>query len=411
MRLWRVRSGRADIAALVREAVVGVGMKPSRFLATLAATVVGIGSLVVAVGIGQTTAAQVTSRFDSVAATHVEVSAAESEGADGKQHAVAALPADGVDRVTRLTGVEAAVQLGDVDLAGERVTAVDLDDPEAAPTTGPTVSAAVGDILAATGATITTGRVFDAGHRERADRVAVLGTKAADALGIADVASAPAVFLGHLPYTVIGIVDGFDVQTSLESAVIIPDTAARRDFGYSAPRILEIVTAPGASSLVARQAPIALAPSAPDSFDASTPASVTSLSGGVRGDVGTAFLVIGAITLLAGGAGIMGITLLSVTQRSSEIGLRRALGARRSDIAVQFLVETGLVGAIGGVSGAALGVATIVTVAALSGWTPVLDPVVVAGAVLAGALLGLASGGYPALRASRIEPAEALRAD
>ncbi len=175
MRPPRARPGRAGFAALVREAVVGVGMKPSRFLATLAATVIGIGSLVVAVGIGQTAAAQVTSRFDSVAATHVEVSAATSEGADGKDHAVATLPADSVDRVARLTGVEAAVQVGDVDLAGERVTAVDLDDPEAAPTTGPTVSAAVGDILAATGATVTTGRVFDAGHRERADRVAVLG--------------------------------------------------------------------------------------------------------------------------------------------------------------------------------------------------------------------------------------------
>ncbi|MFF3517018.1 ABC transporter permease [Streptomyces sp. NPDC002573] len=119
-----------------------------------------------------------------------------------------------------------------------------------------------------------------------------------------------------------------------------------------------------------------------------------------------------ALTTLSTVLGIIGIanvTLVTVIERTGEIGLRRALGASRRQVAGQFLVESTTIGLLGGVVGAALGMVVVVAVSAVREWTPVLDVRLALGAPVAGALVGLLAGLYPSLRAARMEPVDALR--
>ena len=129
----------------------------------------------------------------------------------------------------------------------------------------------------------------------------------------------------------------------------------------------------------------------------------------VQSDVNVMFLLLGGLSLVVGAIGIANITLVSVMERTGEIGLRRAIGATRGHIAAQFLFESASMGVIGGILGASLGVIIVVAVSAYQVWTPVLDPAAPFLAPLIGGAIGLLSGAYPAMRAARLEPVEAFR--
>jgi putative ABC transport system permease protein len=192
--------------------------------------------------------------------------------------------------------------------------------------------------------------------------------------------------------------------------VIIPTGAARRDFPAIPPDLVALHLDRAAGELVSRQAPLALDPNEPDVFTVAAPSRPTALQDEVGDDLDIVFVAIGLITLLAGGLGIANVTTLSVSERTGEIGLRRALGATRRQIGAQFVTESVVVGALGGVIGVALAVLAIVAVSALRGWTPVLDLPLAFGCAALGAAVGLAAGAYPAAKAARTEPADALRA-
>jgi putative ABC transport system permease protein len=121
------------------------------------------------------------------------------------------------------------------------------------------------------------------------------------------------------------------------------------------------------------------------------------------------FLLLAAISLVIGAVGIANTTLVAILERTGEIGLRRSLGARPRHIAAQFLTESATLGTLGGLLGTSIGVSTVVLVAVIENWTAVLNPLYVMPAPLMGSVVGLLAGLYPALRAARIEPLEALR--
>jgi len=394
---------------LIVEASYGIGARPGRLVMTTAGTVLGIASLVVTIGFAQTAAGQIAKQFDAVAATQVIIEPGETQTANGGTAATSRLPWDSELRVERLAGVEGAGLVAPVDIGERTVTAVPVNDPSAPETLGPPVIAASPGLLAAVRGKVVTGRAFDTGHDARADRVVVLGARAAEVLGINRVDSQPSIFIGDHSYTVIGIIDGVERRADLLDAVIIPMGTARADFGLSGAEELQIQIAVGAGALVARQAPIALDPNAPENFSVVAPSTGSGLQENVQADVNVVFLILGLIALLAGGLGIANVTLLSVMERIGEIGLRRSLGATTRNIAGQFVVESAVIGLLGGLVGSALGTFAVVIVSVVNGWTPILDIWLVLGSALLGAVVGLAAGAYPALRASRIEPVTALR--
>lgn len=404
------RADRFSAADLVAEATVDIGARPARLVMTLAGTVLGVGALVATLGFAQTAAGQIARQFDAAAATGIEITPSTASTRGGGQVATARLPWDAVERVERLAGVESAVLLSDVALPdGATVTAVPVNDPSIALPAAPPIVAASAELLDTIGGTVQAGRMFDLGHDRRGDRVAVVGARVAERLSINRIDSQPSIFIGGIAYAVIGIVDGFERRADLLDAVIVPTGAARADFGLGGPGSVQARIVVGAGPQVKDQAPLTLNPADPDAVEVAAPRAGSDLSRGVQSDVNIVFVALGVIVLLAGGLGIANVTMLSVMERTPEIGLRRALGATSRQIAGQFVVESVVIGLLGGIMGAALAVLGVLAVSLVAGWVPVLDPLLAAAGAVLGGVVGLVAGWIPARRAARIEPVVALR--
>ena len=402
------RADRFSFQDLIVEASYGIGARPTRLVMTTLGTVLGIASLVVTIGFAQTAAGQIAKQFDAVSATQVVISPGTTQTRNGSAP-TAQLPWDAPERVERLVGVVTAGLVAEVPTKDLTITAVPVNDPSAPATVSPPLIATSAGLLDAVRGQVVTGRFFDEGHDERGDRVAVLGARAAERLGINRVDRQPSIFIDGIAYSVMGIIDKVERRPDLLDAVIIPIGTARSDFRLASAGELQVQIDIGAGPLVERQAPVALDPNAPENFTVQAPSARSELRENVQADINVVFLVLGVIALLAGGLGIANVTMLSVMERVGEIGLRRALGSTRKQIAGQFMVESIVIGLLGGLIGSALGVFAVVVVSVIQQWTPVLDPFVAVGSALLGAVVGLVAGWYPASKASRIEPISALR--
>jgi len=401
-----VRGSSLPIRDLLAESSAALLARPARVALTVLGTVVGVAALVATLGLSKTASNQIVGRFDAVASTDIVVSPARR----GARTASSVLPFRAEDSLQYLHGVVAAGSLSDVNVAGELASSVPGNDPTGLNRFQLPVKAASPGLWRAVRAKLSTGRFPDAGHSARGDRVAVLGPNAAKRLNVDRVDQRPAIFLGDRLYLVIGILASVERQPSLSGAITIPEGTAAREFGLPAPGLAQIETKVGATDLIARQAPLALSPTHASDLKVAAPPDPRELRGAVRNDLNALFVLLGGVSLLVGAIGIANVTLVSVLERVGEIGLRRALGAARRHIAAQFLVESSAMGALGGIIGASLGTLVVVGISATRTWTPVLDPWIPLAAPLLGAVIGLVSGTYPAFRASRMEPVDALRA-
>jgi putative ABC transport system permease protein len=395
---------------LVVESVAGLGQRPWRSLLTSLGTILGTGAFVAILGLAATADGQIGKQFSLLAATTVTVNDA---GAPVDGGAVNDFPANADSLAGRLNGVIAAgvwwqVQMDSsvISVSPDTVTGSADDDGGI-----PIYAASVG-ALRTMQPVITTGELFGSFDVRNREPVVILGPAAASQLGISNVAAQPVVFINGLAFTVVGIISHCSRVTDMLAGIIMPTTTAEKYFGppqASAPPQMVIWTKVGAARQVASEVPYALLPTKPNLLQAVAPPDHWSIQGGVDAALEQLFLLLAGLSLLIGVVGIANTTLIAVLERTAEIGLRRSLGARPRHIVAQILCESGALGLVGGMVGASLAVLLIIVVALTRQWTAILDPTLALLAPAAGAALGIVAGLYPAFRASRIEPLDALR--
>jgi putative ABC transport system permease protein len=388
---------------LLGEVAATVTTRPGRSLLTAVGTVLGVGTLIAVVGLASTAAGQVSSRFDALADVTVTIT-------DSRDPADIDAPfpfdATAIDQARGLNGVEGA---GMVYLpnTNETITSPHPDHHDQAQLPIMGVSPGLWDVIEPT---LAAGRLTDQwlDHQQ----VAVLGASAAARLQITATGALTTIEIGGRPFVVAGIIKTTTRRADLLNAVMIPASTVIDLWGE--PTILDqaemmIITRPGAAGQVAREAPTAISPLNPSAVTATPPPDPRTLRDSINTDLTGLLYAMGAITLLIGTVGIANTTLVAVMERQSEFGIRRALGARRRDIAVQIAVESAALGGLGGILGTAAGLLALVTISLLRQWGPIINPLLLLIAPTIGIITGILAGLYPAIKATNIEPTQALR--
>lgn len=404
-----VDRSRLRLPDLFDEALSALTERIGRSALTAVGTVLGVATLIAVLGLTQTATSQISSQFDAAASREVTVTAQDSTSGD-KTDQTPPFPADADQRAMRLNGVQAAGLMWSPATEGNPVMAGAVI-PGRDTQTLPLVAATPG-YLTAVGAVTSTGRVYDTFADDTAQPVVVLGSSAASALGITDLSSQPNIFINDQAFTVVGILSDAARAPNLLLSVVVPGGTAAARWGEPSASdgiTMLVVTQVGAGAQVAEELPLALRPDAPSTLIATPPPDPRGLRESVNTELSGLFLVLAIICLLVGAVSIANTTLVSVMERIPEIGVRRSLGATVGHIVAQILAESGMLGIVGGVLGASVGVLAVVGFCLIRTWTPVIDPLLILAAPGMGLVVGLVAGLYPAIRAGRIEPVDALR--
>jgi putative ABC transport system permease protein len=239
----------------------------------------------------------------------------------------------------------------------------------------------------------------------------VLGAEAATILGIHNLAQPTQIWIGGHWFTVIGILKPVELVSQMDSAAFIGFPIAEQYFGFDGhPTMLYLRTVPSQVTAVENVLPATVNPADPTTISPPTsPSDILKAEVAAKGAYNGLFLALGAVALLVGGVGIANVMVISVLERRSEIGLRRAIGASRRHIGEQFLAEALLLATLGGIAGTIIGVTATAIYALSQHWGVQIPGLALYGGVGAALAIGAIAGLYPATRAARLSPTEALR--
>ncbi|SCE67681.1 putative ABC transport system permease protein [Micromonospora purpureochromogenes] len=394
------RPARLGLADVVRVGGVGLRTRPLRGVLSALGIAIGIAAMVAVVGITTSGRADLDRTLSRIGTNLLRV-------APGQQFAGgnARLPTEAeamIGRIGPVTGVSSVAQL-----AGVNVYRTDLV-PEAE-SGGISVLAARQNLLDAVGAGMAQGGWFSPATGQFP--TVVLGDRAAGWLGVGRLVPGLQVWLGGQWFTVIGVLAPAPLAPELDGAALIGWEAAVHRLAFDGhPTTVFVRARESAIAGVRRVLAPTANPQHPDEVLVSRPSDALVAKAAANRALTRLLLGLGAVALVVGGVGVANTMVISVLERRSEVGLRRALGATRGQVRLQFFVESLLLSFLGGTAGAALGVGVTAVYAVAQGW-PVLVPAWATGCAL---LLTVAIGGmaglYPAVRAARLAPTTALAA-
>jgi putative ABC transport system permease protein len=384
--------------------VASVGLRTRRLRAALSAlgVAIGIAAMVAVLGISDSSKAGLVAQLDKLGTNLLTITPGQTFFGASAQ-----LPEAADKAVLNLATVRNAAAVTGVSSASVRSSPY----IETAETSGVTVEAADLGLLTTLSGAVARGRFLDAASERYP--VVVLGAVAAQRLGVEGLTAhgrGVQVYLGGTWFTVGGVLEPLPLAPEIDRAALIGYPIAHRLFGTSrSASTLYVRADPERVTEAAALLPAAADPHNPEQTQISRPSSALQARAAAQSTLTALFLGLGAVALLVGGVGIANVMVISVLERRPEIGLRRALGATRAHIGMQFLGESVLLSALGGTAGIALGAAGTAAYASIQGWMLVVPLLAIVGAVALAVLLGALAGLYPAVRAARLPPAAALR--
>jgi putative ABC transport system permease protein len=381
--------------------VGSVGLRTRRLRAALSALgiAIGIGAMVAVLGISQSSKADLLSSLDRLGTNLLTVQASSGIGGGDE----AKLPTTAEPMLRQITPVQQVSSITPVDA---KILRTDLV-PETH-TGGITVQAADPALLKTLAAETAQGEWLDT--TRGALPVVVVGSVAAQRLGITEVTDQTRVWIGEQWFSVIGILKPVELAKDIDRSVLIGRTIAISMFDTDeTPGTVYLRIAPDAVDNVRAVVAATTNPADPDQVSVSRPSDAIEAKAAASNAFTSLFLALGGVALLVGGVGIANVMVISVLERRSEIGLRRALGATRRHVSFQFLAEALMLSAIGGFAGATLGSVITAVYDMIRGWDVLVPYTGVVAGFLAAILIGAIAGLYPATRAARLSPTDALR--
>jgi putative ABC transport system permease protein len=383
---------------VLRTALVGLRTRRLRTALSALGIMIGIASLVAVLGLSDSSKSDLLTQLDKLGTNLLVVQAGQGIGLGD-----ATLPETAVPMVSRIGPVEEVSALGSLDTNVYRT-----DYVPSGQSGGISVLAGETNLLDTLQGTLASGRFLD--DLTAQYPTVVLGSIAAQRLGIEAADGSQAVWLGGQWFTVIGILESVELSSDLDRAAIVGAGAAEEYLGYDGvASTVYVRTAEDWVDSVMEVLPPTVNPENPDQVEVSRPTDAIEAKAAAESAFTNLFLGLGAVALLVGGVGIANVMVISVLERRAEIGLRRALGATRRHVAVQFLLEALLLAVVGGIGGVLLGAGVTAIYAHIKGWSLLIPGLALWGGLGAALLIGTIAGLYPALRAARLSPTEALR--
>jgi putative ABC transport system permease protein len=383
------------LSDLLSVGFAGVTGRPGRAVLSAFGIAIGIAAMIAVVGIGASSQASLQATLNALGTNLLKASPGQTIFGQN-----ATIPYDAADMVKRIGPVRSASATGNLNPTIRRNSYVDDSI-----TNGIGVEATKDDLLGTVGGSVASGSFLTAATDKFP--AVVLGSVAAQRLGVDRIGEQ--VYIGTRYFTVIGILNSVPLAPEIDRSALVGWQAAQSYLGFDGhPTTVYERSDPSEVNSVYQVLAATVNPQDSGSIQVTRPSDVLAAQFAVNTTFTGLFLGLGAVALLVGGVGVANTMVISVLERRQEIGLRRALGAGRGQIRMQFLVESTVLSGLGGLGGLVLGIAITTGYAAVRDWPTALPAGVLIGGVVASIVVGALVGIYPASRAGRLTPVEAL---
>jgi putative ABC transport system permease protein len=389
---------RMRLADLARLSAVGMRTRKLRAALSALGIAIGVAAIVAVLGLSSSSQAGLLNEISRLGTNLLTVANGQTLTGETAELPVAAPGM--ISRIGSVTAVDGTGLVGNV-LAYRSPLIPSIN------TNALSVQATSLDLPATVGTSVAQGRFLNAATAR--EPVAVLGAAAAGRMGIDRIYAGERIWVGGQWFSLVGILNPAVLAPEIDSAVLIGFPAAELYLGFDG-HPSQVYLRADTDRVNAVHAVLAASanPEHPNEVTVSQPSDALVAQAEAKGALNSLFLGLGAVSLLVGAIGVGNVMLIGVLERRSEIGLRRALGATKGHIRIQFLTEAMLLAFVGGAVGVALGAAATAVYAHIQHWATVIPPLAWAGGLTSALLIGAVAGLLPAIRAARMSPTQAL---